>query len=61
MVFWRVCKRYAWHVTQKNQDDFVVATGTTNSVKEFLEIGFDRVGLKYEYYLVIDKHFFRPV
>ena len=47
-------------IQQDQPDDFVVSTGETHSVKEFLEIGFDEVGLQYEDYIVIDKRFFRP-
>ncbi len=41
-------------------DDYVIATGITHSVKEFLEVAFMEVGLNYQDYLVIDKRFYRP-
>ncbi len=45
---------------QDQPDDFVVATGSTHSVREFLEIAFDHVGLKYEDYVVQDPRYMRP-
>ncbi len=41
-------------------DDFVVATGETHSVREFLQIAFSHVGLNFEDYVVIDPEFIRP-
>ncbi len=41
-------------------EDFVVSTGESHSVKEFLEIAFGTLGLDYEKYLVIDPNLFRP-
>ena len=42
-------------------EDIIFATGETHSVKEFLEIAFDYVGLpKWQEYVVIDPKFFRP-
>ncbi len=53
--------RAMWLMLQQEQpDDFVVATGETHSVREFLEIAFSHVGLKYEDYVVIDPEFIRP-
>ena len=45
---------------QDEPDDYVVATGETHSVREFCELAFDRVGLDWEKYVVIDEKFFRP-
>jgi len=45
---------------QKKADDFVVATGETHSVKEFLTEAFNHAGLKWQKYVEIDKHYFRP-
>ncbi len=42
-----------------NPDDFIVASGETHSVKEFLECAFGGLGLDYKKYLVIDPEFFR--
>ena len=41
-------------------DDFVVATGVKHSVREFAELAFSRVGLKWEDHVVIDPAFYRP-
>ena len=45
---------------QETADDYVVASGETHSVREFLQIAFSRVGLNYEDYVVIDPEFIRP-
>lgn len=50
-----------WLMLQQEQpDDYVIATGETHSVKEFLELAFSRVGLNYKDYVVIDPKFLRP-
>jgi GDPmannose 4,6-dehydratase len=41
-------------------DDYVIATGETHSVREFLEVAFGYVGLDYKDYVAIDKRYFRP-
>jgi GDPmannose 4,6-dehydratase len=41
-------------------EDYVIATGETHSVKEFLEEAFNLVGLKWEDYVEIDQRYFRP-
>ena len=41
-------------------DDFVVATGETHTVREFVQIAFDFVGLDWEKYVEIDPKYFRP-
>ncbi len=45
---------------QKQPDDFVIATGETHSVKEFLQEAFSLVNLKWEDYVKIDQRYFRP-
>jgi GDPmannose 4,6-dehydratase len=45
---------------QETADDYVVATGRTHSVRDFLQIAFSHVGLSYEDYVVIDPEFIRP-
>lgn len=45
---------------QDGPDDFVVATGETNTVQSFVELAFERVGLDWERHVVIDEAFFRP-
>jgi len=41
-------------------DDFVVATGHTHSVRDFLKVAFGHVGLNYEDYVVQDPRYMRP-
>jgi len=45
---------------QDTPEDFVICTGETHSVREFLEVAFGRVNLSYEDYVTIDERFFRP-
>ena len=45
---------------QKKPSDFVIGTGTMNSVKDFLKIAFSMAGLNYKKYLKIDKSLLRP-
>ncbi|MBD9468875.1 GDP-mannose 4,6-dehydratase [Pseudoxanthomonas sp. PXM01] len=50
-----------WLMTQQQAGgDFVVATGTTTTVRRMCEIAFEHVGLKMEDHLVIDPAFYRP-
>ena len=50
-----------WLMMQLEQpDDFVVATGETHTVKEFVEIAFEHAGLDWKKYVEIDPHYFRP-
>ena len=52
--------KYMWKSLQlKKPRDFVLGTGKLHSVKEFLKIAFERVGLNYQKYLVIDKKYYR--
>jgi GDPmannose 4,6-dehydratase len=45
---------------QKEPDDFVIATGESHSVKEFVELAFAEVGLDWKKYVTHDKRFMRP-
>lgn len=45
---------------QKEPEDFVIASGQSHSVKEFLEIAFSHLNLDYKDYLVIDENLYRP-
>jgi len=45
---------------QEKPDDFVIATGETHSVREFVEKVFQRLGLDYQKHVVIDPKYFRP-
>ena len=53
--------RAMWLMLQQERpDDFVVATGVSHSVRQFLEQAFGLLGLDYNNYLVPDMDFFRP-
>lgn len=45
---------------QETPEDFVVGTGETHSVQEFLELAFGHVGLNWQDYVVEDQEFMRP-
>ena len=45
---------------QDTPDDYVISTGETHSVKEFLECVFDYAGLDVDKYVEIDTRLFRP-
>lgn len=47
-------------IKHKKPDDFVIATGETHSIKDFLQEAFSLVNLKWEDYVKIDKNLFRP-
>ncbi len=50
-----------WLMLQQEQpDDFVVATGETYSVREFLEEVFGYLNLDWQQYVEIDPRYFRP-
>jgi GDPmannose 4,6-dehydratase len=50
-----------WRMLQHREpDDYVVATGETHSVGEFLEKAFSRVGLNWRDHVVLDAKFERP-
>ncbi|MCK5387081.1 MAG: GDP-mannose 4,6-dehydratase [Gammaproteobacteria bacterium] len=50
-----------WRMLQQDtSDDYVIATGETHSVQEFVELTFSAVGLDWEEYVVIDPKFVRP-
>lgn len=50
-----------WLMLQKDTpDDYVIATGETHSVEEFLELAFGHVNLDWHDYVVQDPRFMRP-
>ena len=50
-----------WLMLQQDKpDDYVIATGKTHSVKEFVESAFTYVGLNWKDYVVIDETLYRP-
>ena len=61
---WGYAKDYVramWLMLQQDQpDDYVVATGETYSVKEFLELAFNHVNLNWEDYVAFDERYLRP-
>ena len=53
--------RAMWLMLQQDKPrDFVVATGSTHSVREFAELAFRHAGLRWKQYVVVDKTLFRP-
>jgi GDPmannose 4,6-dehydratase len=53
--------RAMWLMLQKDEpEDYVIATGQSHSVEEFLEKAFNHVGLDYKKYLIIDETLYRP-
>jgi GDPmannose 4,6-dehydratase len=61
---WGYAKDYVqamWLMLQQDKpDDYVVATGETHSVKEFLEEAFSYVNLNWQDYVVFDERYLRP-
>jgi len=61
---WGHAKDYVeamWLMLQQDKpDDYVVATGETHSVREFLQEAFGYAGLDWEKYVEIDERYFRP-
>lgn len=50
-----------WLMLQQNKpDDYVIATGKTYSVKEFLHEAFSYAGIDWKKHVKIDKRYFRP-
>jgi GDPmannose 4,6-dehydratase len=50
-----------WLILQQPKaDDYVIATGETHSVREFLREAFDYAKLDWKKYVVIDKRYLRP-
>jgi GDPmannose 4,6-dehydratase len=51
----------AWRMLQSDEpDDYVLATGETHTVEEFLAEAFTYVGLDWRDYVTIDPRYFRP-
>lgn len=61
---WGYAKEYVeamWLMLQANDPgDFVVATGTSYSVRDFLDFAFGRVGLEWQRYVHHDDRYLRP-
>jgi GDPmannose 4,6-dehydratase len=53
--------RAMWLILQHDvPEDFVIATGTDRTIREFCQAAFSHVDLNWEDHVVIDKRFFRP-
>ncbi len=53
--------RAMWLMMQQPEaDDFVIGTGETHSVEEFVTIAFSHLGLDYRDYVKVDPKFYRP-
>jgi len=53
--------RAMWLMMQQSTpDDFVIATGETHEVREFVKLAFAAVDLDWEPYVVVDPRFYRP-
>jgi len=53
--------RAMWMMLQRpHPEDFVVSSGSAHSVREFVELAFDHVGLPWKKYVKIDKSLMRP-
>jgi GDPmannose 4,6-dehydratase len=61
---WGHAKEYVkamWLMLQQDEpNDYVIATGQSHSVKDFLTVAFSHVGLDYRDYVEITPAFFRP-
>ncbi len=61
---WGYAKEYVeamWLMLQQDKpDDYVVATNETHSIREFLDIAFEHVGLDWKKYVEIDPRYYRP-
>jgi GDPmannose 4,6-dehydratase len=61
---WGYAKEYVeamWLMLQQdNPDDYVVATGETHSVREFLEEAFEYANMDYKKYVEFDERYLRP-
>ena len=53
--------RAMWLMLQQTQpDDYVIATGETHSVREFLALAFNYVNLNWQKYVEFDDRYLRP-
>jgi GDPmannose 4,6-dehydratase len=53
--------RAMWLMLQQDApDDYVVATGRTHAVREFVRLAFTALDLDWERYVVVDPRFYRP-
>lgn len=53
--------RAMWLMLQQPEpEDYIIATGKDHSVKEFAELAFSHLGLKWQDHVVVDPQFLRP-
>ncbi|RPJ02560.1 MAG: GDP-mannose 4,6-dehydratase [Deltaproteobacteria bacterium] len=45
---------------QEEPEDYVIGTGVAHSVRDLIQIAFDRLGLEWKEYVKVDPKFFRP-
>ena len=61
---WGYAKEFVeamWLMLQQPEpDDYVIATGETHSVREFLEVAFAHAGLDWQKHVAIDERYYRP-
>jgi GDPmannose 4,6-dehydratase len=61
---WGYAKEFVeamWLMVQQDQpDDYVVATGETHSIREFLDLAFGCVGMDWKKHVEIDPRYYRP-
>ena len=48
-------------IYERQDNDYVIGTGVTHTVQEFVEIAFGHVGLDWRQYVRVDPRFLRPV
>lgn len=61
---WGYAKEYVeamWLMLQQpSPDDYVIATGETHTIRELLDVAFERLGLDWKEYVRIDPKYYRP-
>jgi GDPmannose 4,6-dehydratase len=61
---WGYAKEYVeamWLMLQQpNGDDFVIATGESATVRQFVEVAFEKANLNWEDHVKLDKRYLRP-
>lgn len=61
---WGYAKDYVsamWSMLQRDKpDDYIVATGESHTIRDFLSIAFGHLGLDWQQYVEVDPRFLRP-
>lgn len=61
---WGYAKDYVdamWRMLQQDEpDDFVIATGETRTIREFLDMVFQQLDMNWQDYVEVDPRYFRP-